>query len=630
MLSSLLLSIAIGSAPPTVEGSLVAIQAGTIHAVEGGRVIEGGGTLLIRDGKIVGLGTKDFEVPAGARVVDYGPDAVIIPGLVAVDSNLSGYSASDRTAEPGLSAADEFDTYGNYKSILATGVTTVYLAPARARLIGGHGAVVKLAGEPGKSRILADAASIHGSISADARSTQGYWEPPVPATVDVGMGVERPQLPRTTMGAIVALKELIALAAAPANSDEFGPYAGADLSKLIKAGARWRMTAETTSEIRALVDLFSENGLPLVLDGASQAGDLADWLATKKVPVVVYSNLTPNRPLSDRGKDESSQWPDFELASKLRKAGVTVAVAPARYSSVGDLRLNAGLARKGGMSSVDALAAITSSAARVLGVEARVGSLTSGKDADLVVLSGSPLESTSGVLATWVDGEVAYKSSETGSVVLEVKDLYVGNGEILSPGQVLMENGRIVEVGRRVSHPVGCTVVRGIAAMPGMIDTMGHLGLEGSTKVPSTDFKLQSIVEPGDFADRRVAQAGVTTVVMTPRGTSNSGAPAMAYKPAGTDYEQMVIADPAALHLEWSDANRLKSGENVRGLLAKAVEYKKSWEEYEAAIAAWVPPAEEPEEATEAKDDDKESASSDESKEPEDSKDDDDKSKKKK
>ena len=83
-----------------------------------------------------------------------------------------------------------------------------------------------------------------------------------------------------------------------------------------------------------------------------------------------------------------------------------------------------------------------------------------------------------------------------------------GDGEIVAPGQVLLVDGKIAEVGRKVGHPGGAVVVRGKAAMPGMIDALGHLGLEGSTRVPATRFELKRIVEPGDRTDERVAKSG--------------------------------------------------------------------------------------------------------------------------
>ena len=210
--------------------------------------------------------------------------------------------------------------------------------------------------------------------------------------------------------------------------------------------------------------------------------------------------------------------------------------------------------------------------------------------------------------------------------MLKVESLYLGDGEVLSPGEVLIEDGRIAEVGRRVARPMGCTVVSGYAAMPGMIDAYGHLGLEGSTKTPSTGFKLTRIVEPGDHADRRVARAGVTTVLMTPRGLAGSGTASMAYKPAGEALDSMVLADPAALHLNWMNNNRLEAGKSVRGLLDKAAAYRQSWAEYETKLAEWKAQPPQPEEEEEEEDEDED----DEDDEEDEDEDDKDKKKRKK
>jgi hypothetical protein len=145
------------------------------------------------------------------------------------------------------------------------------------------------------------------------------------------------------------------------------------------------------------------------------------------------------------------------------------------------------------------------------------------------------------------------------------------------------------------------------AAMPGIIDALGFLGTDGSQRAPQPDFKLARIVSPGDRIDRLVAKSGVTTVVLAPRGQSDNGVPMMAYKPAAEDTKSMVLADPAALRLRWTDENRLKSGEKVKDLLGKAKEYDKKWRDYEEAIKKWTPPPPEPqaEEKAEAGKDDK-------------------------
>ncbi len=588
-------------AGPLLAGEPIAVQAGTVHTVEGGTVLVGGATVLIRDGRVVAVG-RELELPAGTRMVDYGPDAVIVPGLVAADSPFGWPVASPRTADAGVRAADHVDPHASYWSALVEGITTSYIAPARGRLIAGQGAVVKSAGE---HRILLDSTGIHGSISAEARNTPGYWDPPVPATVDQGMGVAEAQLPRTSMGAIVALGEVLTLAGGGEGAEVYGPHLARDLRPLLDAKRPWRMGASTAGEVRALVDFFGKQGLPLVVDGGSEAGEVADMLARSGFSVIVAVPLSGNSGGRDFGKGEDARWPAYDVAAELAEAGVPIAIAPGLGTPTVDLRLAAGVAMRGGLSEHDALAAITLGSARVLGVADRVGSLAPGKDADLAVLNGPPLEVGTSVLATWIDGEVAWKWNETSAVVLSVEELFVGDGEVLSPGEVLLQDGKIVEVAARVSRPRGATVVRGRAAMPGMIDALGFLGLEGSRKDFSMRTQLARIVEPGDATDRRVARAGVTTVVLASRGSVGNGSPTIAYKPAGEDTSTMVVGDPNAVRMQWSERIRVSSGEKVKETLAKAAEYKKKWEEYETAIAAWVPKPPEPPKAEEKKEEEK-------------------------
>jgi len=577
------------AAPGRAEGSYVALQAGTIQLVEKNEVIEGGGTILILDGKIVAAG-KDVQIPGSARVVDYGPDAVIVPGFVAADSPVFG--ASERTADPTLLAIDNFDPQASYVFALQEGITSAYLPPGRGRLLAGQGAVVKLAGASAEKRVLSASAALQGSVGRDARNTQGYWKPPVPATIDIGLGMEQPQLPKTLMGAVVALHEIFDIARGGPDDGSYGPALGETLGKLLGEHKTWRMNANEVGEVRALLAFFKEVGEPLVIDGGQGAGEVADELAKAGVSVVVKPPVRPNSPGRDFGKMKDSEWPRYDVAAQLAKAGVRFAITTPDSLGLQDLRFAAGVASRGGLPAAAALRAITLSAAEILGVSARVGSIAPGKDADFAVFDGSPLGANAGLVATWVDGEIAFKAYETSATVLSVDELYVGDGTILSPGEVLLEGGKIRAVGRRVGRPAGATVVHGKSAMPGMIDALGFLGLEGSTRTPATRFDLKRILEPGDLADRRVAQAGVTTVLLSPRGDNRGGSPMMAYKPAGTDVDEMVISDPAGLRLRWSDRNRLQSGKAVRELLARAAEYRRKWEDYDKKIAAWTPPKE--------------------------------------
>ena len=614
----LVLAPLLGASPqesPAVsfEGrGLLAVRAGTIHVVEDGTVLENG-AILIRAGKILAVG-NELEIPDDAEVVDYGPDAVIVPGLVAPWSAYAMGAPSERTVDLGLLAVDGVDFMRVHADGLAGGVTSAYVTPAESRLIAGVGALVKLAGDDPAERVLNRAAAIHGAIDASARNAPGYWKPPVPVSVDVELGFQKPQLPKTTMGAVLALRELLdgargaAEADRPAAEAEYGARAPAELARLLEAKVPLRISAVEAGEIRALLDLARERELRLVLDRADEANLVAREIAEAEVGVVYRIPYFPNSAAFDRGKGEDDRWPSFAVPAELARAGARVAITAV---SPRDLLFAARLASRGGLDPALALRAITLTPAELFGAAERVGSLRAGKDADLCVLNGPPLESASSVLATWIDGKVVWNvqasgraarerdrersaradaASERGATVVQVAELHVGDGRVLRPGELLMRSGELVEVGERVSHPRGATIVRGQACMPGMIDALGHLGLEGSKKVPATDYALSSIVAPGDRTDRKVALNGITTVVLSPREPADSGAPVMAYKPAERDFERQVLGDPVALYFRWAEANPLKSGETLKNLLQKAKEYREKWLEYERAIAAWTPP----------------------------------------
>lgn len=621
------------------EGSqTIAIRAGTMHLVEGGMVLTGGATLLVKDGRILAAGT-DLEIPAGARTVDYGPDSVLIPGLVSVNCNYVVGPPSERTADVSLLAIDGF----SFESLaplreLAGGVTSMYLPPARARLLAGQGAVVKLAGASADARTLARSAALQGSIGPEVRDVPGFWEPPIPATSEVGLGFAEPQLPRTTMGALVALAELVRAAKSGAGDERYGEHAPRELAELLQRRTPWRMGANSPAEIRALLEFARSESLPLIIEGGAMSGELAGDIAAAGAAVILVMDYPPQTPRPvgqvqrmtvvdgqlveedaeavgtgrELGRGEDDFWPTYEGAAELSQAGVRLAIATPNHAPPRDLRFAAALACRGGLESQAALRAITLGAAEVLGVADRVGSLRPGKDADFVVLSGDPI-SSAGVVATWIDGEPVFEGWEKAAadnssghskglgsrsarsagrprptpVVFEVDELHVGDGRVLRPGQLVVRDGRIAEVAERVAHPAGAPVVRGRALMPGMVDSLGHLGMEGSSKVPSADFRWTRTIEPGDRVDRRVAKFGVTTVVLGSPGTSNSGTPLVAYKPASTDLDRMVLADPTALRMAWSNRNRFESGVKVKEVLAKAGEYAKKWKDYEAALAKW-------------------------------------------
>ncbi|MCP5022853.1 MAG: amidohydrolase family protein [bacterium] len=609
------------------------VRAGTIHPCGGEEVLTGGAAIWIQDGKIMAVG-KEVKPPFGTREMDFGPSAVIAPGLVATQSNYGPGGNDARAAAPFVRAIDGFDPYAKYNSALRSGVTSVYLAPGSGeRLITGQGAVVKLAGKDRTSRILSSSTGISGSISSGARYAPGFWEPRLPATVDVGLGFENRQFPRTVMGAVVALRELVAFAAGESEySEEYGAATGQALGELIRDKAVWRMRVKTDEEVSAMIELFDSTGVALVLEGLELAPDSAARLAAAGRKVI-YRVSQPS--LSNHGKDADKERPDATVAAGLAKAGVPFAIQSWSPTS---LRFAAALAMRGGLDSDSALEAITFQAADAMQVANRIGSLKAGLDADIVVYNGAPMDVSSSVLVTLVDGEVAFDAEDVArrmndkaasddgpyanmdprgilprtATVLSVEELHLGNGEVLAPGEVLMQYGRILEVGRSVSRPAGSRVLTGFAAMPGIVDVLGHLGMEGQTPRISKSFDMRRMIEPGDRVDREVALAGITTVNMTasnqPQQTTT-----MIYKPAGMDVERMVVRGRGSLLLGWPSSSTV-------GLLSKEKEYSKKWVEYAKKQKEWESKPKESSEEVKEEDDDEEEEEEEEEAKEEDSK----------
>ena len=151
-------------------------------------------------------------------------------------------------------------------------------------------------------------------------------------------------------------------------------------------------------DIATAVRIAKEFGLDYAIVHGTEGYLIADYLAREEVPVITGPILT------DRSKGELRQM-TLENAALLTKAGVRVAICTDHPETTApQLLLCAAMAARHGMEEEDALAAITINAACIAGVDHRMGSITQGKDADLVVLDGPPLDWRSQVTHVFIDG----------------------------------------------------------------------------------------------------------------------------------------------------------------------------------------------------------------------------------
>jgi imidazolonepropionase-like amidohydrolase len=175
------------------------------------------------------------------------------------------------------------------------------------------------------------------------------------------------------------------------------------LVKVLKGELPIRAHAHRADDIMTAIRIADEFKLRLVVEHCTEGFKIADELAQRKVPAIVGPLLT------NRSKVEL-QFRTHANAGILSKAGVKVAimtdhpVIPINY-----LSLCAALAVKAGMEETEALKAITINAAEIIGLADRIGSIESGKDADLIIMNGEPLELKTRIEQVLINGRVVYR-----------------------------------------------------------------------------------------------------------------------------------------------------------------------------------------------------------------------------
>ncbi|MEX2526687.1 MAG: amidohydrolase family protein [Gemmatimonadota bacterium] len=418
------------SAPaPQAAAQNVAIQGGTVLPISGPAIESG--TVLIQGGAITAVG-RNVTVPAGTPVVD-ATGKWVLPGLVDAMSyyGLSGADLNETASPstPHLRALEAYYPFGAFgdgepasppraRDLLMGGVTTHYIAPADATVIGGQGAVLKAAGSTFDDLVMLEPAGMDITLGDRPAATMR----------------EAQRSPGTRMAVIGHLRQELVSAReyrerweAWENRPEAdrGPTPSRDLGmealvRMLRGEMPARIQANRITEIRAALDLAREFGFRLILDSAISATEVADELAAAGVPVVLGPISHPwisGEEIPDRSEYPS---PDERRAARLHAAGVEIAIASfsRSFGTLGPegsgkwLLLDAGLAAGYGLEEAAVLRAITLTPAEILGVEHRVGSLEPGKDGDVVILDGPPLSVLTWVERVFVEGVEVFVRDE--------------------------------------------------------------------------------------------------------------------------------------------------------------------------------------------------------------------------
>ena len=349
-----------------------------------------------------------------------------------------------------------------------------------------------------------------------------------------------------------------------------------------------RLRAEDAADIRAVLALAKETGIRLVIGGARDAAVVADEIAGAGVAVAMESPFVPGR-VADPWDPVDAERTAAAMGNPaaLAERGVLFAIG-ADDAALPDLMMVAAAHVRSGLPAERAIRAVTLDAARILGVEARVGSLAPGKDADLAVFSGDPFDARSSVVLTVVDGAVVFRREPaSGVTVIRAGVVHTGTGAVFAPGAVAVEGGRIVEVGPEVGVPPGATILDrpdGVL-LPGFVDGHTRLGLraagpQGSAGNLPTQVNVAAALVPEDPSFVAARAAGVTTALVTPGGRGNVVGTAAVVKTGGGAPSERVLSD-GNIEVSLAGMPDLPGAlQGLRDAVAGARKHHEAWEKY--------------------------------------------------
>ncbi|HVF26966.1 MAG TPA: amidohydrolase family protein [Pyrinomonadaceae bacterium] len=407
------------------------------YAITNARIVVGSGpvvergTVVIRNGLIASVGAN-VAAPADARVID-GTGLTVYPGLIDSNTTLAiptptpasppGAAASanpfaaflgprtppsavspNSTQPPGLQpeilAADIIRPGGEQIEAARSAGITAALAAPRGQIFPGQSVLINLAGDTPQQMIVRSPVALH--VGFTPLGTGGY--------------------PGSLMGVFASIRQMLLdagryrEAGAIYEKNARGvrrPEQDKSLAALLPALARQMpvvMQADTEREINRALDLAQEFNLRAVIAGGTEAWKIAGRLREMKVPVLLSLNF-PRRATAQAAEAEPETLRTLReraeaprTAARLAAAGVTFAFQSGAMTNLNDYLANATKAVENGLARDEGVRALTVRPAEIFGVADRLGTIESGKIANLTVTRGDIFARERRIAHVFIDG----------------------------------------------------------------------------------------------------------------------------------------------------------------------------------------------------------------------------------
>ncbi|HET6313746.1 MAG TPA: amidohydrolase [Chloroflexia bacterium] len=395
---------------------MIAIKGGRVLTMardEQGRDIvwEGGTVLLGDDGKIAAVGSADdVTVPEGAEVVDAG-GRVVVPGFIdahthvgigEMDIGKEGSDTNENTdpVTPQVRAIDAtFPRDTGFRDARAAGITAVNVMPGSGNVIGGLAVLLKTYGDRIDDMVIRNPSGLKAAMGENPKKSYG----------------DQKKMPSTRLGVAALVRENLVKAsnyllkrdASEMQSDPTKPFERdlkmEHLGMVLRREIPMRWHAHRSDDILTAFRIRDEFGFDMVLDHATEAHLIPDELLKRNIPAVVGPTLTARYKPEVKGRS-------LTTPGILVREGVKVAlttdhwVVPVQY-----LPMQLVMAVKHGLDRDQALRLVTINPAEIMGVEDRIGSIAVGKDADVAIWSGDPLDIYQHPVRVYVNGKLVHE-----------------------------------------------------------------------------------------------------------------------------------------------------------------------------------------------------------------------------
>lgn len=277
-----------------------------------------------------------------------------------------------------------------FHDAIQAGITSVMTGPGSANVIGGQFVFIKTHGRCVDDMVVKNPAAMKVALGENPKTTYG----------------NQGKYPSTRMGTAALLRKTLYEAKQYQQKRTIGDvetdFELEPWIPVLEGKIPMKAHAHRADDILTAIRIAKEFGVHITIDHGTESHLIVEEIKNSGFPVIVGTDLT------SRSKLEVQNM-DFKTNKILQEAGILFAITTDHpVALIQYLPLCAGLAVRYGLSLEEGLKAITIYPARICGVDDRVGSLKKGKDADIAIFSGNPMEVFTQTLYTIIDGQLIY------------------------------------------------------------------------------------------------------------------------------------------------------------------------------------------------------------------------------